>query len=239
AFAEATNQTNVSATLGGTGGSGNTGGTVKIVNTGLVATAEEAAYGLYAQSIGGGGGNGVAATIANSSANKGLTLNLTVGGSGGTGAHGGSVRVENSGAVTTTGTEAHAVVAQSIGGGGGSFSAPSAATADDDTPAAENGTTASGKGESKTDAKTDAKTEAKSNSTSDAQALADALLAALDIARIAPPEDPAGVSEKSGSLTLGGSGRTAGQGGAVTVVQAGSIATTGFGAVGILAQSIG
>ncbi len=74
---------------------------------------------------------------------------------------------------------------------------------------------------------------------SDAQALADALLAALDIERIAPPEDPAGVSERSGSLTLGGSGRVAGDGGGVTIVQSGTVATTGFGAVGILAQSIG
>ncbi|MCJ2123193.1 autotransporter outer membrane beta-barrel domain-containing protein [Methylobacterium sp. J-077] len=228
-FAEATNRANGTVTLGGSGGSGNTGGTVKIVNTGLVATAEDAAYGLYAQSIGGGGGNGVAGGVANSSANKGLTLNLTVGGSGGTGAHGGWVQVENRGTVTTTGTEAHAVVAQSIGGGGGSFYAPSAETADaqGDTPAAEDGTAASGKGQTKRDTK------------SDAQALTDALLSALDIERIAPPEDPAGVSEKSGSLTLGGSGRMAGNGGSVTVVQSGTIATSGFGAVGILAQSIG
>ncbi len=59
AYAEATNRTTVTATLGGTGGSGNIGGTAKIVNTGSVATADDAAYGLYAQSIGGGGGNGV------------------------------------------------------------------------------------------------------------------------------------------------------------------------------------
>ncbi|MCJ2059727.1 hypothetical protein MKL09_24740 [Methylobacterium sp. J-048] len=238
-FAEATNKANGTVTLGGSGGSGNTGGTVKIVNTGLVATAEDAAYGLYAQSIGGGGGNGVAGSVANSSANKGLTLNLTVGGSGGTGAHGGWVQVENRGTVTTTGTEAHAVVAQSIGGGGGSFSAPSADTADvqSDTPAAENGTVASAKGTSEGKAQN---SDGKSgDGKSDARALTDALLSALDIDRIAPSEDPAGVSEKSGSLTLGGSGRMAGNGGSVTVVQSGTIATSGFGAVGILAQSIG
>ncbi|KAA0123607.1 autotransporter outer membrane beta-barrel domain-containing protein [Methylobacterium sp. P1-11] len=229
AFAEATNRTNLSATLGGVGGSGNTGGAVEIQNTGSVATVEDAAYGLYAQSIGGGGGNGVAATIASSDTNKGLTLNLTVGGSGGAGANGGSVRVENRGTVTTTGTEAHAVVAQSIGGGGGSFSAPSAAMAEAEpaSPSAQDGGAAAGTGQAKKDTK------------SDAQALADALLGALDIERIAPPEDPTGVSKKSGSLTLGGSGRMAGNGGDVTIVQSGSITTTGFGAVGMLAQSIG
>ncbi|MDH2309832.1 autotransporter outer membrane beta-barrel domain-containing protein [Methylobacterium brachiatum] len=238
-FAEATNKTNLTATLGGTGGSGNTGGTVKILNTGSVATLEDAAYGLYAQSIGGGGGNGVAGSVTNSSANKGLTLNLTVGGSGGTGANGRWVRVENRGSVTTSGAEAHAVVAQSIGGGGGSFSVPSAGTDDEktDTAAAENGTAASAKGASEGKSETGA--AKKSGGKSDAQALADALLSALDIERIAPPEKPTQVSEKSGSLTLGGSGRMAGDGGIVTVVQSGTIATSGFGAVGILAQSIG
>ena len=231
AFAQATNRANVTATLGGVGGSGNTGGAVKIVNTGGVATTEDSAYGLYAQSIGGGGGNGVAATLANSKANQGLTLNLNVGGSGGSGADGGSVRVKNRGTVATTGTEAHAVVAQSVGGGGGSFSAPSAAETEPASNTAADGGTASGKAQAKTDAKAD--------NGSDAHALADALLAALDIERIAPPEDPAGVSAKSGSLTLGGSGRMAGQGGDVTVEHAGAITTTGFGAVGILAQSIG
>jgi len=238
-FAEATNKTNLTATLGGTGGSGNTGGTVKILNTGGVATLEDAAYGLYAQSIGGGGGNGVAGSVANSSANKGLTFNLTIGGSGGSGANGGWVRVENRGSVNTTGTEAHAVVAQSIGGGGGGFSVPSAGTDDEktDMPAAENGTAASAKGASEGKSETGA--AKRSGGKSDAQALADALLSALDIERIAPPEDPTKVPEKSGSLTLGGSGRMAGNGGIVTVVQSGTIATSGFGAVGILAQSIG
>nr|WP_244435113.1 autotransporter outer membrane beta-barrel domain-containing protein [Methylobacterium sp. B34] len=241
AYAEATNRTTVTATLGGTGGSGNIGGTAKIVNTGSVATADDAAYGLYAQSIGGGGGNGVGATVAGSQANKGLTLNLTVGGSGGTGARGGSVQVDNHGSVTTAGAEAHAVVAQSIGGGGGSFSAPSAEadTPAAATPAAAAEGTESSKEPAASQVQSQTKSEAKSGTKSDAQALADALLAALDIERIAPPEDPAGVSERSGSLTLGGSGRVAGDGGGVTIVQSGTVATTGFGAVGILAQSIG
>ncbi|MGU3546376.1 autotransporter outer membrane beta-barrel domain-containing protein, partial [Methylobacterium sp. A52T] len=240
AYAEATNRTTLTATLGGTGGSGNIGGTAKIVNTGSVATADDAAYGLYAQSIGGGGGNGVGATVAGGQANKGLTLNLTVGGSGGTGARGGSVWVDNRGSVTTAGAEAHAVVAQSIGGGGGSFSAPSAEA--DAPDAAAEGTGSSeepGASQVQSETKSQTKSEAKGGTKSDAQALADALLAALDIERIAPPEDPAGVPEKSGSLTLGGSGRVAGDGGGVTIVQSGTVATTGFGAVGILAQSIG
>ncbi len=216
-FAEATNRTNLTATVGGSGGTGNQGGFVGIINAGTVATQGDAAYGLSAQSIGGGGGTGVGASV-NSMAGKGITLNLNVGGSGGSGAQGGAVTVENRGTVTTTGVEAHALVAQSIGGGGGSFAAPAG-----DDAAAESGTS---------DGKTD-------GSGSDARALANALLAALDIVQIAPPEDPASVSAKSGSLTLGGSGAVAGDGGFVKIVQDGTVATSGFGAVGILAQSIG
>lgn len=224
-FAQATNATNIAATVGGSGGTGNTGGPVGILNLGTVATEGNAAYGLYAQSIGGGGGTGVGASV-DSQVNKGLTLNLNVGGRGGVGAHGGDVTIENRGTVATAGIEAHAVVAQSIGGGGGSFAAP----AGDD--AADDGTTRDGSG-------SDAKSGAKDDTKSDAKALTDALLAALDIVQIAPPEDPASVSAKSGSLTLGGSGAMAGNGGTVRIVQDGTVATSGFGAVGILAQSIG
>ncbi len=138
-FAQATNATNIAATVGGSGGTGNTGGPVGILNLGTVATEGNAAYGLYAQSIGGGGGTGVGASV-DSQVNKGLTLNLNVGGRGGVGAHGGDVTIENRGTVATAGIEAHAVVAQSIGGGGGSFAAP----AGDD--AADDGTTKDGSG---------------------------------------------------------------------------------------------
>lgn len=225
AFAAATNQTNISATLGGSGGTGNTGGVVGILNTGTVTTQGDASYGLYAQSIGGGGGNGVGASV-NSKATKGVTLNLNLGGTGGTGAHGGAVTIENRGTVTTAGVEAHALVAQSIGGGGGSFVAP----AGDDAKTSDETGAAGSKGSAE---------KTKATAKSDAQALTDALLGALDIVQIAPPEDPANVSAKSGSLTLGGSGALAGNGGTVTVIQSGTIATSGFGAIGILAQSIG
>lgn len=219
-LAQAFNQNNFSATVGGSGGSGNTGGFAGILNTGTVATQGDAAYGLSAQSIGGGGGNGVGASV-NAKAGKGLSLNLTVGGTGGSGAHGGDVTVENRGPVTTAGIEAHALVAQSIGGGGGSFAAPAGDDADD---AASAGTSAG---------------KTKDGTGNDTKTLTDALLAALDIVQIAPPEDPKSVSAKSGSLTLGGNGAVAGNGGVVRVIQDGTVATSGFGAVGILAQSIG
>jgi hypothetical protein len=223
AFAAATNAKNFRGVLGGSGGDANEGGTVTIVNSGSVATNGDMSYGLYGQSVGGGGGSGVASTTTGSSKQDSLTLTLNVGGSGGTGGKGGDVTVSNTGAVLTAGSEAHGIVAQSIGGGGGSFLLPVAKEA----------------------AKTDASTQTgkaqaeKTQSDSDAKELANALLAALGIEKI--PEQPSseGAPKKSGSLTLGGSGKAAGDGGAVTVTQGGTIATGGFGALGILAQSVG
>lgn len=49
-----------------------------------------------------------------------LSANSSVGGSGGSGANGGSITVTNNGSITTAGEGASAIYAQSIGGGGGS-----------------------------------------------------------------------------------------------------------------------
>jgi hypothetical protein len=97
-------------TLGGTGGSGNTGGSVDIVNGGRVATHGIDAIGVFAQSVGGGGGS--------ANASGGL---VSLGGSGGSGGTGGAVTVTLGGnsAITTEGKGATGAFAQSIGGGGG------------------------------------------------------------------------------------------------------------------------
>jgi hypothetical protein len=46
-------------------------------------------------------------------------LSLTIGGQSGSSGTGGSVNVLASGPITTSGLDAHAILAQSIGGGGG------------------------------------------------------------------------------------------------------------------------
>lgn len=116
AYASGTNKINLSATLGGSGGQGNSGGDVWVENFGIVRTTGDASYGLFSQSIGGGGGVGVGAF---SSDNENVTVNFTVGGSGGGGTAGGQVTVRNTGTISTSGNEAHAIVAHSIGGAGG------------------------------------------------------------------------------------------------------------------------
>jgi uncharacterized protein YhjY with autotransporter beta-barrel domain len=113
--------------LGGKGGSGGTADSVVVTNDGGIITHGDFSQGIVAQSIGGGGGNGGKAIAA--TANIGLTTDispsisvdfgLALGGSGGTGNHGGVVDVKNNGGIDTEGDGAHGILAQSIGGGGG------------------------------------------------------------------------------------------------------------------------
>ncbi len=96
--------------LGGSGGSGGNGSNVVLSLDEMtsVTTQGDIATGLYAASIGGGGGT--------AHSTQGLEA---IGGSGGDGGSGGPVTINNAGAVSTAGSDADAVAAQSIGGGGG------------------------------------------------------------------------------------------------------------------------
>ena len=107
--------------VGGAGGTGGTGGAVTIDNKGLVATLGQDAFGVFAQSVGGGGGTGGAGDASASAQNAKSSFGaaLAIGGTGGTGGHAGVVGLTNSGAITTRGDGADAVFAQSVGGGGG------------------------------------------------------------------------------------------------------------------------
>ncbi|MGP6433912.1 hypothetical protein ACTZGS_28670, partial [Pseudomonas paraglycinae] len=108
----------VTETIGGVGGIGNRGGLVTVTNQGAITTGGSNAYGIEAQSVGGGGGNG--GTVSGSAQGK-LAVSLTLGGKGGVGGSGGDVAVTNAatGAIATWGDGSHGILAQSIGGGGG------------------------------------------------------------------------------------------------------------------------
>ena len=185
-----------STAVGGKGGSGGAGGAVSVTNTGSLTTAGGSAYGLLAQSIAGGGGNGGDSTAGGTlAAGKagGLQINTAIGGSGGNASSAGSVTVANgssgSGGATirTRGSNATALLAQSIGGGGG--------------------------------------TGGGGNASSAAPNLAAAGVSAGFVLGI--------------STAVGGAGGGGGAGGAVSVTNDGSLITTGSGAQGLLAQSIG
>ncbi len=121
-------------TIGGSGSTGGHGGSAELYHVGgTVQTSGDYAYGLVAQSIGGGGGSG--GDVIDISAGVGVG----VGGSGSGGGNGGTVCVTNnytsgcpdqsdngsaaaqqgSSSVVTSGRYAHGIVAQSVGGGGG------------------------------------------------------------------------------------------------------------------------
>ncbi len=108
--------------IGGRGGQGGSGGEVTFDDQGTggyeVETSGERARGLYAHSVGGGGGDGGYAV----SGGLSPVFQVSVGASGGGGeaGPGGDVRVVSSGSIATKGSNAGALVAHSTGGGGGS-----------------------------------------------------------------------------------------------------------------------
>lgn len=111
-----------------------TGGTVRVVSSTdtAIATQGDDAFGIVAQSIGGGGGFAAIAqgdAEASSGAGYAKALKATLGGitsnSGSTGDASG-VTADLFGTITTSGARASGVLAQSIGGGGGAVSVPSA-----------------------------------------------------------------------------------------------------------------
>ncbi len=133
---------NLTANMGGFGGNGTTGGLVDVDNSGAIWTTGEMSHGIFAQSVGGGGGHGGMAGIDEtewseyliggsgsvSFGSRSQNISLTMGGSGGAGNDGGEVWVENSGVIVTDGPLSHGIYAQSVGGGGGDAGVATAAS---------------------------------------------------------------------------------------------------------------
>ncbi len=118
---------NVAVGVGGHGGSGAVAGPVSVSNRANLDTTGAGSHGIYAHSVGGGGGSGGSVrTFALTAKQKGGLTNdrsvhvrASIGGFGGTANHGDTVTVDNSGAIHTRGAEAFGIYAYSIGGGGG------------------------------------------------------------------------------------------------------------------------
>jgi hypothetical protein len=104
--------------IGGAGGAAGNGSAVAIENGGTIVTWGDTANGIYAQSVGGGGGQAgsVSGGFADSS---NIGLNPAFLQDGGNGGNGGNVTVTNAADVTTHGTGSVGIFAQSVGGGGG------------------------------------------------------------------------------------------------------------------------
>ena len=101
--------------LGGNGGDGGNGGTVEITQRYQdLATYGDGAAAILAQSIGGGGGLAAAADHVS-------FLKIGRIGGHGTAGHGSDVTVTTASAISTNGLFASGIIAQSIGGGGGAL----------------------------------------------------------------------------------------------------------------------
>jgi hypothetical protein len=116
--------------VGGTGGNGGYGGMVTVTNTGSIYTKGALSAGIVAESISGGGGIGGASASSvsssskdsgNNDANDGAfkSLTVSVGGNGGNGFDSGQVEVTSSGAISTAAHDSIGIIGQSIAAGGG------------------------------------------------------------------------------------------------------------------------
>ena len=103
--------------VGGSGQGGGKGGKVLVNRDGLISTSGVAAFGILAQSVGGGGGitaeTNLTAIVTNNAIETSSSASSGDGGDVAIGAARGSL------AISTSGTSAHGVFAQSLGGGGG------------------------------------------------------------------------------------------------------------------------
>ncbi len=109
------------ATVGGRGSGGGDGGGVTIDHSGLIQTEGEDAVGIFAQSVGGGGGT--AGDVGKGFASDWDNLNIGVGvgiqEDAGDGGDGGDITASITGRIQTSGERAHGLVMQSVGGSGG------------------------------------------------------------------------------------------------------------------------
>ena len=135
----------VSAALGASGGSGGSGGKVNVTLDGssAIRTSGDHANAILAQSVGGGGGAGGVGSASTSSVADGYSMQATLGlgGLGGSGQYANTVTValDQNSVISTQGSGARGVVAQSIGGGGGASQGGTMAVAGNDGPDEEQG----------------------------------------------------------------------------------------------------
>ncbi|WP_156390711.1 autotransporter outer membrane beta-barrel domain-containing protein [Caulobacter sp. Root487D2Y] len=257
--------TNLAMNIGGFGGAGSQGGDVTVVNSGQVFTSGEQSHGIFAESVGGGGGHGGMAGIDEnqwsdymaggagtvSLGSNSNNISVALGGQGGTGDDGGVVKVTNSGVVATTGeSQANAIYAQSIGGGGGDAGVATAASGS--FGQGKNGTYAvalggfggeAGNGGLVQVVNSGSLSTIGGNSTGIvAQSVGggggsggDARGFSLGFAKKA-----AGTTKATSvNVSIGGQGGAAGDGGQVDVTNSGQILTEGGDSHGVFAQSVG
>ncbi len=215
--------------VGGSGAAAGSGGIVDVTNSGSITTNGLAALAIFAQSVGGGGGNG--GYSGNYSGVVAFTVG--VGGNGGASGDGGNVNVTNTatGTITTNGAGATAIFAQSVGGGGGQGAGAMTITAGGGANLALGGSGASGgMGGNVTVTNDGAITTHGINSVA---------IFAQSVGGGGGVAGSALAVTVGPGVFIGGSSGANGKGGDVTVTNNGSVTMTGNGSVGLFAQSVG
>jgi hypothetical protein len=227
----------LSAGVGGTGGAGGDGRAVVVTSDApLIATAGARSHGIFAQSVGGGGGNGGFAGSA--SAGYIISASIGKGGTGAVGGSGGTVHATAGGNITTLGVDAAGVFAQSIGGGGGNGGWTISATGSDTASVGLAFGGAAGGGGRASAVVVD--TTGGYIATGGVRAhglFAQSLGGGGGNGGFSVAAAGSGVG--SGTLSMGGSGGSGGAGDSVTVSNAHDITTLGLDAIGLFAQSVG
>jgi len=216
---------NLVIAVGGSGGGAGNGDEVAVVNNGEIVVSGNTSWGIFAQSIGGGGGSA-------GNAVAGLTGTVGIGGGAfdsilgidSSSGDGGAVTVTNSASasISSSGVAfAGGIFAQSIGGGGGQGGAGSGLI------------NIGGKGGSAGSGGAVTVTNAAVIRTSGI--FSDGVLAQS----VGGGGGTGGGDGTLSLLAIGGSGGSSGDGGSVGVTNAGSITTSGVASNGVSAQSIG
>ncbi|KQQ17628.1 hypothetical protein ASF53_24475 [Methylobacterium sp. Leaf123] len=218
----------INGVVGGNGGKGGDAGSLDLTNAGSIRTWGADARGIFAQSIGGGGG---AAPIGMAEPSNKVQVSQAVGGKGGAAGNGGNVVVSNTGTVDTFRDGAYAIQVQSVGGGGGSGGSASSSAGDSfKTELAKDTGKYIGTGMMQGWKLLDELF--RSTSSVGGGTIMPKFLSERDY----KPEIPFSVSYNT---ALGGAGGAGGKGGDVTVTNAGNLTTYGNSASAIFAQSIG
>ncbi|MES0827982.1 autotransporter outer membrane beta-barrel domain-containing protein [Ruegeria sp. SCP11] len=226
----------VSVALGGDGGSGGDGGDVTVVSEGALTTTGANADGIFAQSLGGSGGN-AATTISGSALSIVDSVNVTIAGTGEDGDVAGMVEVTNSGDISTRDDGAFGIYAESRGGGGGKAGLSAAVSGASVADVEVNVGGAGGDGGSGGTVTVDNSGDilvAKHNAGG-----IYATSAGGDGGSASTTFTTSGVSSAAVAISVGGGGGDGGTGGTVSVTNTGGIETDGYNSVGIYAQSLG
>jgi autotransporter-associated beta strand protein len=245
AFGGKKNGKSMSFSIGGQGGSGENSDAVTVTNGGRILTTAADSVGIFAQSIGGGGGDGGFSLSASlSAAQQGNDLGVSIGGSGGSAGNGLTVDVTNTSQIETHGDHSQAIQAQSIGGGGGNGGFSVNANGATGKEAKSIGVSVGGRGGAGGDANNVKVTNSASVITTGNDSIgiqAQSLGGGGGNGGFSVNGSFAGASGKTLSISVGGAAGGGGIGGQVDVIGATAytVSTQGDRSIGIQAQSVG